>query len=685
MLATTTGPSQSRELLPREFHDAVVELSLCVHKRAIYPATHPILHGAVEGLLSRLDSVFESEPSVSVGIANRRLLIEGHTTEAGHPLLSELADLLHQHQLGAIRIERGVTRDEIDGLISTVCVSTRRGGQPFGLQPREEQTRWPHVAIYPIAFDRLELLGSEGDDGVDASSRAGELWIALARAALAGESSQDALLDPSKIAASIDGRTDDSGYDQVVFGCLSQLVTEIDAQGEQAAPSVSRRVSQLIESLSEKGLSRLLSLGIDTGQGRQLLTGAASHLSGRAVLELVQAAVKHDGFATVSAGMLRMLNKMADVADKQSAGSLADGALRGIMHRLLRGFKLENPNPQQYDEVLYRASAQRSAGGPDRRRDRIEYERTLDLALETNTGGEFLDLALSRLAMRDGVAATVERIKGYRESPLRETLLDRLINEASLRELLNADRPDIELLGQTIERLKARAIGPLCDSMEARGDRDAALLGALFDRVGWDALSPLGERVPNLSASTLRQVVLFCDRLDAWPPQVDPMDLMRHKDATVRREVCRTLVKKDEYREAAVLVALRDPDEGTLAIGLMAVAGRCPIDAARIIMRRSQDASLADPWRARLVRTAGSSSNPEVLAWLIGLSTSKSWITGRLKLRKSSPEVLSALAALGRYHADAPGVPRIMTLASQSRAADIRGTVRWRDDNEGDV
>lgn len=131
-LASETRPAASPEAIPHELLELVQELAVAVHKRGIYPASHPMQRGAVEAVLARLQRVLAARPELAIGVARSHLLLDGQATDPGHPLLSELAGRMHGHQVGGVRFLPGLLRDELDGFVGALAESLQRGGEPLG-------------------------------------------------------------------------------------------------------------------------------------------------------------------------------------------------------------------------------------------------------------------------------------------------------------------------------------------------------------------------------------------------------------------------------------------------------------------------------------------------------------------------------------------------------------------------
>src|SRR4051812_6864512 len=214
------SPGAAGAALSRELADFLVELSIALHKHAIYPASHPLLVGAVDGVFRRLSALLLDRGALSIGVARKQLVIEGVATDPSHPLLHELAERLHRHHLGAVKFMRGVERAELADALATVATDVSRMERPLGLQTEELSHRWASVRLFSLTYDRLELLEQDDDEALPddkvKAGRAAQLWVGLARAALAAEPTDPtAALEPVAVARAIEQHTHEQAYDQV--------------------------------------------------------------------------------------------------------------------------------------------------------------------------------------------------------------------------------------------------------------------------------------------------------------------------------------------------------------------------------------------------------------------------------------------------------------------------------------
>src|SRR3989449_10629793 len=101
------GPSGERATLSRDLADFLIELSIALHKHAMYPEGHPSLAPAVAGLTRRAALLLEDRATISLGVARKQLVIEGVATGPKHPVLRGLAGGRPRHPLGALTSRRG--------------------------------------------------------------------------------------------------------------------------------------------------------------------------------------------------------------------------------------------------------------------------------------------------------------------------------------------------------------------------------------------------------------------------------------------------------------------------------------------------------------------------------------------------------------------------------------------------
>lgn len=680
--AGVAPPSNTKpEPLPPELVELLQELALAVHKRGIYPASHPMLHGSVDALVRRFQSVLSKRSQLSIGVSRHQLVIDGAATDEANTALSDLAERLYEHELGVLTFFSPVQRGTLDEFIAAISASPARGGAPYGAGGHSQLERWNDLALTRVAFDRLELMGDaagerERDDPT--TKRSAELWLGLTRAALAGGSLDGALEDPRRLAESVALQVSREGIDASVLGVLRQLIGALDDAEMRDSP-LRERVSDLIRNLDDATLSKLLHMGGDRHATGLLLERACESLTAAAVVRLTRVAARQAG-TTIAGSMLRLLSKLAQDADSRRGTSrTVDRALRGVIRKMLEDWKLVDPNPEAYTVVLTGIATNASEVVPDLGRDNCEAERILQIGVATNASGPSVDAALERLIAANGVAAAVDCLIACDASPLRDSLVDRLINESTFRGELALDRPAVAVLQHAVDRLGERAADALVKELERRGDVDAAWIVDLLARIGEKGIDVMGAAMADLSARALRHVIGVFVRCDRWPAASDPLGYMRHDDTGVRRETYRYVLKRADTRDPAILAGVRDTDARIFNLALGAISGGCTIDVARALMSRLESPDLSDELRARGIRAVGDTRHDDVRTWLEKRATTTHWLFRTVRLRKPSLELSAIIAALAARGDDHSASKRILALARKSRDASIRRAALQRD------
>jgi hypothetical protein len=690
--------TEQRAALTKELSEFLVEFSIALHKHAMYPDGHPSLAPAAAGVVRRAAALMQGRSTLSLGVARDQLVIEGVATDPKHPVLAELAGRLHRHHLGAVTVTTGVEPTEVADMLRTVAVEADRTGQPLGLGDPARLRAWPHLRLHPLTYERLELLddqgvpppadGEEGDDAAGGASgrrvRAAQLWIGLARAALAGQVAEEDTppSKPAVIAQAIDrhtkGMAGGEAYDQVIVGYLLQIAEELKAAGGAEALELKRRTSQLIGALQPETLRRLVEMGGDFTQRRKFVYDAADGMAVDAVLEIVKAAADTSHQA-ISHSLVRMLSKLAAHAEKGTATArpLADTALRQQVQRLLSGWHLDDPNPGAYGAVLQTMSraAPLFAVAPESRH-LAEPERLLQMSIEVDTVGPIVWEALADL-LEQGRLATVLDLVDAADAANRaaEAIRERAITLPALQAVLESTTVDLALVDRLVPRLGAAAAEPLLNALaaaEARATR-RHLLERLV-RMGSDVAEPLVARLRGGEDRwyVLRNLLGVLHELPAVPAGFTPMPFAAHTDVRVRREALRLQFKLPAERDQALVAALKESDPVIVRVALAAADRGVPPAAAAVIVARLESRSFPTELRAPAVRLLGRTRTEPALEALVRLTDGGKTLLGRPKLPPKSPELLAALAALATGWATDSRATAVLARAAVSDDAEIR-------------
>lgn len=700
---------EKRATLPRELGDFLIEFSISLHKHATYPLGHPILAPAAEAVARRLDSLLLERGTLSLGVARDQLIIEGVATDPKNPVLKDLADRLHRHHLGAISFHRGVSPLEIEEALKVVASDADRGSEPVGLRPAEEIPHWKHLQLFPLTFDRLELVGGpeavEGDRDGSAitQGRGALLWVGLARAALAAEEvkkpeprmpephafrpnvpaaaplSEDEIdralsevkpaelevsgVEPAAVAKAIEQHERGTAYDQVIVGYMLQSA-ELLKQGGAGALALKKKMSRLITSLDQNTLTRLIEMGGDHRQRNKFILDATQGMSIDAVIDLAKAATGTG--AAISNSMLRMLKKLGQHAERGSAPrrQMAESALREQMAELVQGWELADPNPDSYAAALQKMSmsspvlvtADEAAFTP-------EPERMVKMAMETGGIGDALERAIGDIVARGRIPELVTMLEqATKENPAIERVRARVEDPEMLRAALAAQPVDFGLVDQLVVALRHRAAAPMLDVLIASDSLTVrrALIDRLI-RMPDDVRPLLAAFVGDERWYVQRNMLFIAAELPGMPLALDASPYRQHPDWRVRREALRVLFRHPDDRTRAICTALSDEDERVKRLALNAVVeGGCPEPAIPIVISLASDSELDSDIRVGAIRALATRGGPLAIDALLKLTEiRRRSIIDLVSATAASPEQIAAVAALGAFRAESRARERL--------------------------
>ncbi len=683
----TGAPPSEKAALSRELADFLIELSIALHKHAMYPEGHPSLAPAAAGVTRRAEHLFEDRTTLALGVARQQLVIEGVATDPKNPLLSELAGRLHRHHLGAVTFHRGLRVNEVVDVLKTLAVEAERTGQPLGLGAPEQLRAWDHVRLHPVTYERLELLQEDDQAALDDKGarerglRGAQLWVGLARAALsadamASEDGPPPATEPSVIAKAIDERQNNAAYDQVIVGYLLQIADELKHTGGAEAVALRRRTSKLVGALQPGTLRRLIEMGGDNAQRTKFAIDATHGLAVDAVLEIVRA-MADASHKTVSDPLVRMLSKLAQHAEQGTAEARpqADEALRDQVRDLLQGWTLEDPNPDAYTQALKKMSAAAPFhAARSEWQQSAEPLRIVQTALEAGVLGFGAWRAIERLVAERHVGDLVDLLAVSPPSPDVGPLWTRVTSPDVVRELASTEPPDFATLDRVLPRLPVDGFEPLLDVLGASESRTTRR--GLLDRLT-HAPRELGPLIAARLAREIpwyvtRNLLLILDGLPALPDGFRAATFIAHEDARVRREALKVSLKVPAEREAALLGGLRDADPRMVRVALTAALEDCPPSAVPPITQLAHDQPVASELRVLAIKVLGRMKNVVALTALLEIvDGGKNWL-GRPRLAPRSLELIAALMALAAGWRNDGRAATLLALAAASNDPDIR-------------
>ena len=670
-----------RSALSSDLADVLIELSIALHKHAMYPQGHPSLAPACERVAQRLDPLLAERGSLSLGIARDQLVIEGVATDPKNPVLKDLAGRLHRHQLGAVSFRRGADTSEIGEVLRLLAVEADRSEKPIGLQDASVLNAWPNVTLHSLAYDALELVGEEQDiDGVDQQgrTRAAQLWVGLARAAIAaGETGADEMpdeefdTDPSAVASAIDNQSGEAAYDQVIVGYLLKIADELrNSQGTEAA-ALKKRMSKLVSSLDSGTVERLLDMGGDRAQRRRFLLNAAEGMAVDAVLELVQAASEaHE--QDVSHSFLRMLQKLTHHAEtgRGERKAIAEGAVRDQVAQLIRGWSLKDPNPGAYGAALeaMATSGPMYSVAPEAR-FKPEPMRMFQMALEVDAFGEPIERALEELIAGGSIKWLVGTLSEADAPDASQAIWDYMCSPERFDEVLREEPIDAEVLDAMLARLGDQAIEPMLDVLaESESQQTRRTLLDRIVKIG-PAVGPLAmKRLDDPRWFVQRNALAILGELPEPPEGFDSSKYLQNTDARVRRESVRISLKVDQGRDRAVCTSLADSDPRTIRMGLAAALESCPVAAVPILVKRATSKA-PDEIRVAAINVLGSCGHASAVDALLQIAAPRKTLLG-VKMPPKSRVLLAAISALCNYEDD-KRAKKALEAARQARDPEI--------------
>ncbi|HWZ58446.1 MAG TPA: hypothetical protein VNW46_05660 [Gemmatimonadaceae bacterium] len=677
----TASPTAPPPALPKDLTDALIELSVAVQRRAMYPGGHPTLEAAERRLLGRLGPLLTGHPTLTIGVARDQLVIDTATTDAKHPLIRSLAERLHGHRIAALKLSDGITAPELaDFLARLAREPAERAREPLTASAAEPTPVWTHIQVYRQSYERLELADT---DHLDATVPAGALWIELARSAIDDGTgyAPGAEIDPSDIASAINARTRDAGvvdskYEQAVTGYLVQIAGELRTGDSADIGALRNRVSQLVMALTPDAVDRLLRMGGSLSRRRSFLMDATSAMAVDAVLTLTMAAARVSQ-QVISQPMLRLLVKLAGHSQRGAPliRSAADSAVRDHVRELINGWTLPDPSTGGYGRVLDHLALPAEARPIESGVSQLcEPERVVEVCLELRNSGPALWDAVAALVARgdiDVVFDTLDKLPP--DDPVVALARTRLATPEHFRALL--DSPSVS--AQRIEELARRVGAP---ATEALLDALAGADGRAVRRRLLDVLAKLGDgvgavvvnRLPGAPWYVQRNLLLIMGGMTTWPAGFTPATYVGHADARVRREALRVLLKRADLRTIGIIAAVGDADPQLVRLGLDAAIRACPSAAVLRIVQRLDSGTLSPELHVPALQAIAGSGAPAALACLLETASYRTRWLKRVRVAPKSAAVLAALAGLATYWSDNERVAALLARAAHSQDRAIR-------------
>jgi hypothetical protein len=680
------APRSERVSPSRDVSEFLVELSIALHRHSMYPSGHPALVPAIESVTRRAERLLQDRPSIAFGVARRQLIIDGVTTDPEQPVLRRLADGLHRHQIGAVSIMRGVNAHELGEALLALSAEPDRDG-PVGL--KKVVSSWPHVKVRPLTFDGLALVGAApaaaGGRDTERVSHGAEMWVGLARAALALDGTEGAPVssEPSLVARAIEERSGrGDAYDQAIVGYLARIARDLQTATGETAEELKRQTSRLIASLKPGTLRRLVAMGGDQGQREQFVLDATRSMTVDAVLEIVKASAAAGG-QTISHGLLRMLTKLATHAERGSelTRPRADVELREQVGHLLDDWRLEDPNPEAYGRVLeHLAMSDHSEARPAGRAVAAEPEplRLVQMSLEAGAFGPLADRAIDQAINAGQLSGLLELIAVPPEGAQAgaDMILDRLIRPENLKGFFTGERVDRAALDHLLPRLSLQGYEPLLDALGESPSRTVRRrLLDLLGRTSVDITPLVIARLADKRWYVQRNMLMLLARSRHLPTTFSATPWTRHPDARVRSEALRLQLTLPHEREVGVLASLTDRDRRIVHVGLTAIGDDCPPQLAEYVIDLALASDVGEDSRVLAVNSLARLRLDSVRDAFLELSDGGRSLFGRLRLPPKAPVLVAVIRALSLTWSQDRHAAAVLAAAAKSSDPELRQAV----------
>jgi hypothetical protein len=680
--------------LSRDLGEFLIQLSIAVHRYAMYPPGHPSMQPAAEGVLDRLRTLMEDRDSLAIGVAQQQLIIEGVATDEKHPVLRDLARRLHEHQLGALSFDKDVMLWEIEDALAILALDAEHSGKPIGILPKSDIPDWTNLHLFGVGYTKLRLKDGDADAGADMPATmeiATELWLGLARAAISSEDAFEGAEMPTggDVAEQIGTHRREAAYDQVIVGYLMKLTSELKDGGGREAEQVKERVSQLIDNLDTDTLTNLVKMGGDQSQKKQFLLNASESLASGSVIKVLKAAAESEG-QSISTSMTRLLTKLA-VHSNEGGGLIrhqADSALSESVEELMEDWQLTDPNPDAYTLVL----DSMSKAVPVLGEDYVEMDegglsgaqRVVEMALEVDAYGPIVEKALSDVMSSGKTGFLIELIEqAPGTSEVANRMRGHMTSPAQLRKLLSGDSVDAQALARVVDRMGDTAYDPLLDVLTESDSRSVrrAVFDVLSDRVD-EVGDRVVERLEDSRWFVLRNLLSLIQRFDRLPDTFDASRFVSHPDARVRREVLPLAMRQPSLRERSIAGALGDEDERMVRMALAELSDGLPETLVPTVVNRVVKGEHSDEVKVLGIRALGSSDSSLAMDTLVDLVQDGKTFLGRVKLAPKSRELVAAMRTLAAHWGDNPRARPVLDEAARSKDLEVSRAAKPKAANE---
>ena len=254
----TVSRSAAEETATTKVVDGLCQLYTAFQKSSIYAPGHP---AAVEAIRQSSEGLADAGESLLICVGHDRLMLNGDTLKDDSGALQSLAALLHDLDISALRIDTGVSVDELNSLVQTLGQARREGLHGNALSEMLERRAVRRLRIVPA-----EASAKAGGAAVVDSDSDTDVWDSLETMLTQTDQPEDEVA-PEAIAEQVHqelARNEGTGVGE--FRERMQNVSRgIDSIGPERRSHVRERLSKFVAALNPKLRQDLLRFDMNMG------------------------------------------------------------------------------------------------------------------------------------------------------------------------------------------------------------------------------------------------------------------------------------------------------------------------------------------------------------------------------------------------------------------------------------
>ena len=651
-----------------------------LNRRRSYAATHPMVLSAEQQLHESLVAVLAIAPVLTIGVARHELLIDGETYVTKSSFARELATRLHRRGVGAVTFQAGVPLLQLRETLAWLAHEPPGATELSAPSGADLPPVLSGVSITLVAYDQLTL--GDVERAADASGQ--QLWNTLAQ--LAGDARGDARHAATADTPGVATRLRESLHNPDVARKTAIAFMDLAAQGV-AAPQAARarigeQLNRALETLGESTFGPVIrSLGEKSLQQR-FVSQVVDVLPVATVASWLNVAAQSQD-QQISHHMLRLMSKLSNYAKTQKTTS-AETVFRGAAQDLVKGWSLEDPNPEEHVALLDRIALHERARTDTQARTSpvqtaiVESSRLVQMALEIDVGGDDADAAAEALLAAGSGADLLKWTDAIGATRTSKRIHDIATSEKAIRNLLlhePVDRLQARALLEKLDPSSAETLLDVLEAAEARGTR--MIVRQRLSEFGGVITPNLSARLDNAPWYLVRNILtLLHDIAESQGGAAAGLHsmagLLDHHQVQVRTEAFRLLLLNPRTRDTAIQRALHDDNERLVVLGLQALteapdaAQQLPPTLVTELMAMVDAGRHSDAVRARMVRALASASSETLCDWLISHVARRSRILRRMALTEPTLTAIASLHVLHRVYASDPDAAEVIALARRN-------------------